>query len=72
MRNISWCPCLKVRVNFLPQRNYAAHFTVICIYFYVPSGHFIAHFVARKCIAHWNKNVQQMIYKIAAKIPRVS
>ena len=28
MRNISWCPCLKVRVNFLPQRNYAAHFTV--------------------------------------------
>ena len=44
----------------------------ICIYFYVPSGHFIAHFVARKCIAHWNKNVQQMIYKIAAKIPRVS
>ena len=28
MKNISWCPCLKVRVNFLPQRNYAAHFTV--------------------------------------------
>ena len=28
MRNISWCPCLKVRVNFLPRRNYAAHFTV--------------------------------------------
>ena len=30
MRNISWCPCLKVRVNFLPRRNYAAHFTVMC------------------------------------------
>ena len=29
MKNISWCPCLKVRVNFLPRRNYAAHFTVI-------------------------------------------
>ena len=29
MRNISWCPCLKVRVNFLPRRNHAAHFTVI-------------------------------------------
>ena len=28
MKNISWCPCLKVRVNFLPRRNYAAHFTV--------------------------------------------
>ena len=23
MRNISWCPCLKVRVNFYPRRNYA-------------------------------------------------
>ena len=31
MKNISWCPCLKVRVNFLPRRNYAAHFTVIYI-----------------------------------------
>ena len=29
MKNISWCPCLKVRVNFLPRRNYAAHFTVM-------------------------------------------
>ena len=29
MRNISLCPCLKVRVNFIPQRNYAAHFTVV-------------------------------------------
>ena len=29
MKNISWCPCLKVRVNFIPRRNYAAHFTVI-------------------------------------------
>ena len=28
MKNICWCPCLKVRVNFLPRRNYAAHFTV--------------------------------------------
>ena len=28
MKNISWCPCLKVRVNFYPRRNYAAHFTV--------------------------------------------
>ena len=28
MKNISWCPCLKVRVNFIPRRNYAAHFTV--------------------------------------------
>ena len=28
MRNISWCPCLKVRVNFHPEENYAAHFTV--------------------------------------------
>ena len=31
MRNISWCPCLKVRVNFLPRRNYAAHFTVMVV-----------------------------------------
>ena len=32
MRNISWCPCLKRLVNFLPRRNYAAHFTVLlCI-----------------------------------------
>ena len=29
MKNISWCPCLKVRVNFYPQRNYAAQFTVV-------------------------------------------
>ena len=29
MRNISWCPCLKVRVNFYPEENYAAHFTVV-------------------------------------------
>ena len=28
MKNISWCPCLKVRVNFHPEENYAAHFTV--------------------------------------------
>ena len=28
MRNISWCPCLKVRVNFHPLINYAAYFTV--------------------------------------------
>jgi len=32
MKNISWCPCLKVRVNFLPRRNYAAHFTVLDIF----------------------------------------
>ena len=29
-KNISWCPCLKGWVNFLPRRNYAAHFTVDC------------------------------------------
>ena len=36
MKNISWCPCLKVRVNFIPRRNYAAHFTVKskCGFFY--------------------------------------
>ena len=29
MKNISWCPCLKVRVNFYLRRNNAAHFTVV-------------------------------------------
>ena len=28
MRNISWCPCLKVRVNFHPLINHAAQFAV--------------------------------------------
>ena len=28
MRNISWCPCLKVRLNFNPRINNAAHFVV--------------------------------------------
>ena len=38
MRNISWCPCLKVRVNFYPEENYAAHFTVWCgVHLPVPS-----------------------------------
>ena len=31
MKNISWCPCLKVRVNFIPRRNYAVHFTVLAV-----------------------------------------
>ena len=48
MKNISWCPCLKVRVNFLPRRNYAAHFTVYHS-FWGPGCHiiFLRHFVTK-------------------------
>ena len=28
MKNISWCLCLEVKVNFHPLINYAAHFAV--------------------------------------------
>ena len=64
MKNISWCPCLKVRVNFLPRRNYAAHFTVstlLLIFFRrMPTDY--------KCKCSFSRNVQHSVSAATAAV----